>query len=200
MYGHVLPDEVRSIYWEQLKSWGEDKFKSACNNIVATFVPSRQTPFPLIPHFLAAVGLDSESKARNAVAAVKEAAMRIGRAESVSFANPALHAVIESYGGWPAMCCWDEDEWKYREVHFIGAYKSAVAAGYKGPEYLIGTHEKQNRLGGYDDWVKPPLLWTGGTPLRLEKKKEPLELEKHEPDEPVSVTDIVEGLTNAKGL
>ena len=85
MFGHVVTDDIRRLYWEQLKLWDEQKFKKAIEGICSSFIPSRQVPFPLLPHFLEAVGEDNESRARNAVLKIKEAAMRVGRNESISF-------------------------------------------------------------------------------------------------------------------
>jgi hypothetical protein len=196
MYGHILDDGIRAMYWNQMKDWDAEKFQAAVKRIAETFIPSRQLPFPLLPHFLQAVGEDEESKGRVLVQRIREAVQRFGRIESVSFGDRALHSVIQSVGGWDKVCNWNDETWRFKESSFIKSYVAAARAGEEGPEYLPGSAERHNMMNGFASYVKGPMLITGEKPRRLplpglgENKK----LRNDSPDS------IIKGIADARGI
>lgn len=144
MYGTKLDSEMIAAYWNCLKHLSDNDFLRAQENILKTFVPTSQVPFPAIPHFLAAIGLSGQNRSKLAVEAVIKAAGRIGLYNSVSFGDPALHETIERFGGWPAVASWGEDEWKFQEKNFIQSYEATLSSGTAKKTKCIGITEQTN--------------------------------------------------------
>jgi hypothetical protein len=143
IFGHKIDDDILRVYWNIFKTWPDEKFCHTCTNMIKNFIPTSAVPFPLPAHILQASNESGEHRARSAVRAVIEAGKRIGSYKSVSFGDPALHATIERFGGWPEICLWDTDKWNYNEKSFIGCYQSAIQDG-TGPDHCIGTCEYEN--------------------------------------------------------
>lgn len=148
IYGKTIDDEVIAIYWQHLEKLTNEQFKAAMASLCASFVPTSTVPFPLIPHFLKAIGQDDETKAVDMVRIVRNAAEGLGAYETVNFHDPALHATINRFGGWVEVCSWDEERWEMNTRNFIAAYKSAKAAGAYAPQ-LVGIHEATNKFNGF---------------------------------------------------
>jgi hypothetical protein len=176
----------------------EDEFRAAINKIMGTFFPTAQNPFPLIAHFRVAAGTDGETRITLAVMAVKEAAGSPGAYSSVDFGDRALHAVINSFGGWPHVASWSVDDWKYNEKNFTAAYRALMGSN-EGPDKLIGIFEGENSLKSTKGWTdaqiqyaerqKRPIKigWSGYTETRrIENKNHPEKL----------IDDLTKGIGN----
>lgn len=144
MYGRTIPDAVINQYWEILKTMQIDKWDIACNNVIKTFVPTSQVPFPLIPHFLTACGESGHTKAVAAIAEVKRVISKFGAYATVDFRDRILHGVIERFGGWVTVCNWTHKDWQFNERNFIDAYEAAQLTGEKGSEVLYGIVDNEN--------------------------------------------------------
>jgi hypothetical protein len=129
LYGKKLETDVYKAYWNLFKGWGDDKFKGIQNEIVKTFVPTNQVPFPVPAHFLSASGESGEHRSRLAVQAVINASNNPGPYRSVSFGDRALHATIERFGGWVEVANWDQEKWQFNERNFIACYEAALTDG-----------------------------------------------------------------------
>lgn len=143
------------IYWEALKGMTDDEFKNAVQGIVQNY---KYNKFPLPAVFFDYSRENIDVTANRAIGRLKKAALSVGPYQSVSFKDLALHAVIERFNGWTAVCSWNYDDWRINEGRVLAAYKAAVEGGDKGPEYLPGSAELQNGGEGYDKWIKPPIL------------------------------------------
>lgn len=144
LYGNVS-DDLYKILWNVLKGYQEENFSKMVENVVKTFVPSSQVPFPLPAHFIKSIGADPKYLSNIAVTAVRNAARNIGNWHSVSFGDNALHATIERFGGWIKLCEWSDQEWSYNETRFIKAYEAELMHGVEnGPDKLIGVFESHN--------------------------------------------------------
>jgi hypothetical protein len=141
LFGKVLEDEIIPAYWNILKQLSDDDFIKIQGNLIKTFIPTSQVPFPLPAHFLSAGGLSGPNRSKNAISAILSAANPY---RSVSFGDLALHAVIERFGGWPLVASWTLEDWQFKEKSFLGAYEAAIAAGEKGPVKLMGIFEFEN--------------------------------------------------------
>jgi hypothetical protein len=54
-FGNVLEKSVYAMYYNMLKTMSDEQFDKACREIVRTYIPTTQRPFPMIPHFLEAL-------------------------------------------------------------------------------------------------------------------------------------------------
>jgi hypothetical protein len=143
IYGYQMDDQVLTLYWDCLKTLSDDDFTRVQANIVKTFIPSSQVPFPLPAHFLSAAGISGQNRSKAAITAIIKASS-LGPYKSVSFGDPILHGVIERFGGWPDVCCWDSQKWQFNEKNFIQCYEAAIASGDRGPDHLMGLTEFNN--------------------------------------------------------
>lgn len=102
---------------------------------------------------------DTQSRALVSWTRANRANFDVGQYESVDFGDPALHRVIVDMGGWPAFCCWPEEERPFKQKEFCDRYRAITARGvpFEAPEYLVGIHELNNR-GAFPDYVPLPVL------------------------------------------
>lgn len=156
LYGRMLTAQVLSFYWEQCKNMSDSDFERCLKNIVSTFKPTTQCPFPVPSDFAQAIGVSLQDRARNAVGLVKHAIAVCGAWDSVSFNDEALHAIIVRFGGWGAVCRWSDKDWQINSRAFMEAYESAARSGLRGPKYLPGVFEIENekKYPDHEDAVK----------------------------------------------
>jgi hypothetical protein len=87
----------------------------------------------------------------------------------VDFGDPALHATIKNFGGWPEVCSWGNlGEWKYRDKSFVEAYEAACSCGLKA-DPPAGNFEIENNKKDQSTW----------TPVQIEfakKNSAPLQI------------------------
>lgn len=88
------------------------------------------------------------------------AAMRgVGGYASVVFDDPAIHAAIESMGGWPKLCVGEEAELPFRERDFRGVYTAMRnRGGFEYPAVLAGRSEIECIASGHAARVPAPVL------------------------------------------
>jgi hypothetical protein len=145
-FGKILKDEVVGLYWNLLKNITVEDFKAMVARLIETYHPTAQNPFPLISDFLEAGGLSGQKRAVVALNAVLSTAKSLGAWSSVDFGDPALHATIMHFGGWPEVCSWgNKGQWQFNEKKFIEAYLAISASGESaGPvkgNFEIGNHD-----------------------------------------------------------
>ncbi|MGW8324139.1 MAG: DUF6475 domain-containing protein [Desulfobacterales bacterium] len=189
IYGKALDKDVYAMYWEQLKEYDEETFHVMVTNLVKTFIPTTQVPFPLLPHFLKACGDDIDNRSQNALTALKSTIKQIGNWKSVSFGDRALHATIERFGGWIKICEWSQDNWNYNEKRFIQCYEAECRSVFStGPDRLIGVFESHNseNMHKFSDRQREiaekqnetaQINWQGYKDLQLEAPEEKLQIE-----------------------
>jgi hypothetical protein len=143
LYGKKLEDEIINVYWNMFKNYSDEQFKTMQTNIVKSFVPTSQVPFPVPAQFLSAAGVSGGNRSRLAVQAVIDASNNPGPYRSVSFGDPALHETIVRFGGWPAVASWDSDKWQFVEKSFVATYEANLVFN-NGPSRLVGICEFEN--------------------------------------------------------
>lgn len=144
IYG-AIDDDVYRNYWEILKKYSDNEFSGMITNIIKTFVPTSSVKFPLIPHFLKAIGVDNETICQLAISTVKKSIRTVGNWRSVSFGDTALHETIERFGGWIKICDWGDKEWSINEGRFLKSYESErMSILESGPDHLKGICEIHN--------------------------------------------------------
>lgn len=144
-YFGVHPDnEKTQMYWNFLKNMEDEVFKNAMQCVIREFLPSNQNPFPLVSHFLKHTSTDAHGMAIKAISMIKAYIRKVGRYESVNFNDNTLHAVVERFGGWPAICGWSDKEWDINEGRLIESYKMSYQSGYfeENLTHLKGLSEK----------------------------------------------------------
>jgi hypothetical protein len=105
--------------------------------------------FPKPAEFLelleASRGVQATAAWLDVVAALK----RYGNYQSVRFADPVIHSVIEAMGGWVSLGLMAERERTWRQKEFERLYSVLVGQDGRHPAYLAGLHEIQNACGGH---------------------------------------------------
>lgn len=167
-YGKKLKDEIIEVYWGILKDYSGEEFKKMLENIVKTFIPTSQVPFPLIPHFLGAIGAAGASRSQLAVMAVKTALEKYGAYDTVSFGDPAIHETIRQFGGWIEFCNLPADWWQFNEKRFSQIYEAAQKYN-SGINKLCGIFELENA-------GKDTSKWTDTQREMIERQKNPKEI------------------------
>jgi hypothetical protein len=141
-YLEIAPNKERNQkYWDLLNHLSDEDFSNAVKNVVKEFIPTATVPFPLVAHFLKYCGLGGKEQASHAISLLRATRQRIGAYNSVSFGDPALHFVVQSFGGWPVMCRMSDKEWDINEGRMVEAYKSAQFSNVDAPDHLSGISE-----------------------------------------------------------
>jgi len=89
---------------------------------------------------------------------VVEAIKRIGPYQSICFADPTIHSVLEFMGGWSACGDWLENEMKWKQKEFERLYAIMKDRG-NHKKYLPGVCEIKNGADGFE--VDPPIMIGG---------------------------------------
>ena len=140
-YLSIPPDQGRNRkYWDLMGHLTDEQFSNAVKNVIKEFVPTSTVPFPLVAHFLRYCGQGSNDGVC-ALGLLKIAVQRVGRYNSVSFNDPALHHVIRSCGGWAAVCAMTDKDWNINEGRMLEIYKTAQYSNIEAPDHCQGLAE-----------------------------------------------------------
>lgn len=140
-YNKNLDEDQARVYWRFLKHLSDEKFDFACKNIIQNFVPTSTVPFPLPPHFLQNCGEAGDTKSITAISILKRTIRKVGPYHSVLFKDAALNYAVNSFGGWIAVCNWNDKDWDINEQRLINTYKAALISGYNDVSHLSGIAE-----------------------------------------------------------
>lgn len=186
-FSSMVEKDVYRFLWNKFKHVSDDDFKRAADKILETYRPTSHEKFPAIERFVTALGNTEDNRINLAIGAVRKAGSTQGPYKSISFGDRALHAAVMRFGGWPAVSCWSDEEWKFREKSFIQAYKAEMTTG-QGPNHLMGLSEEtfdnesfnwpiEKRIAA-EKTIKPVQLQWTGYKLLIENKaeKEPLKI------------------------
>lgn len=168
-FGKAVEDSIIALYWENLQRYTDEVFAHALIKIFHNFHPSATVPFPLISDFMEAIGDTAENRAQLAVAAVKNAAEKIGSYNSVDFGDPALHATINRFGGWPEIANWaNHGKWEFQEKNFMKAYISVYESGVGDPP-VMGHFAIDNMAKDDNTWseFQKSVAESGYKPLQM---------------------------------
>lgn len=95
-----------------------------------------------------------DDKAIRAWHKLLKAISKYGVYDSVKFDDPIIHFCIDRMGGWGRLCGMTEDELPFREKDFRELYKLGRSVDWDHvPVYFCGSHERNNRMGGYDEFI-----------------------------------------------
>ena len=143
-FGDVKEEKFK-FYFELLREQiSNEQMIKATKNLCAEFVPTAANQFPAPAHIISAAGLSSVNSAQDYITMVRHTARKVGGWKSIDFGSPALHSVIERWGGWEAISAWGQDEWDINEGRFKTVLEMALKNGDIGPDHVRGTHEKEN--------------------------------------------------------
>ena len=143
MFGYKLDNEMVSAYWNILKNIPDDDFLQSQSNLLKTFIPTSQVPFPTIAHFMQSLGVAGQSRTKLAINALIKASGTVSVYNTISFGDPALHETIDRFGGWPTVASWTQEDWRYNEKNFSASYEASLISG-TGPSKCLGIAEYEN--------------------------------------------------------
>jgi len=142
LHGKELSTDVVELWWNSLNLFGLVQVKRAFSKHIQDPVKGEWMPKPA--NIIAKLEGSPERSALLAWTEVEEAVSRIGRYETVQFADPVINAVIRNLGGWISLCDQDLDEpWMQKEFERRYLAYSEVGAGLNEP--LPGLLQIQNK-------------------------------------------------------
>lgn len=143
LFGTIDSAKNKALYLALFDMTDSD-MERAVKTLTKTFSPTAAKPFPLPVDFLEAVGKTVSQQAQYYLSLVQPAIFSVGRYRSVDFGCPALHSVINRYGGWVALCDWTQEEWNINEQRLLNALEAALISGDDGGTHLAGIIESTN--------------------------------------------------------
>jgi len=152
--GKELSENLIKLYISVLEKYSEDELKKAFTTIILSW------KFHFMPNpaeIIECIEGNPDDQVGYAWAQLREACGHIGAYESVMFEDLGIQAVVEAWGGWPAVCRLPEDEWKFKYKQFRDIYRQ----GRKHPpeqRRLAGIQEAHNREIGFIEGVPEPKL------------------------------------------
>jgi len=155
LHDRVLSDMMKDLYWKILEPFSDEQCEAAFKEIIYS---SRFFPKPV--DFVEILRGKKADRATEAWIEVLNAIKRIGNYESVKFADPVIHSVLQVMGGWDELAATmtvDEEKWKQKE--FERLYEVIAGRGGKHPDYLPGTTEMENHKLGHE--VHPEIIEIG---------------------------------------
>ena len=148
-----ISETKMSIYWESLKEFYLEDIKRAVGVIIRGRVYSS---LPKPAEIIQAITGSMEERAVKAWIQVVESVKIIGPWQSVRFADPVIHAVVEHMGGWPELGNMLSHEEKWKRQEFERLYP-IMAQRDEHPPYLPGIIEIQNNANGYKEHIPAPI-------------------------------------------
>lgn len=146
VHDKILSDLMKDLYWKVLNSYSDEQCEDAFKKLI---YESRFFPKPA--DFLEVLRGRKEDIATAAWLDVLGAVKKIGNYQSVKFADPVIHSVIQALGGWPQLCMMENSEVKWKQREFERLYEVIAARDGNHPEYLPGTFEMENFRNGYGE-------------------------------------------------
>jgi len=166
------------VYWECFKPYTDEEVSNAFSIALQTL---RYFPKPV--EILEIIQGSGGSKAYEAWNCLIAAMGEVGAYRSVVFEDKVIHAVVETWGGWDAVCRITTEELKYKAKEFKELYN-----GYKNQplhsDKLIGRAEGENILSGHPEHIEEPVyIGFRQGQLQIENKYvEPKMITEGEPD------------------
>jgi hypothetical protein len=165
-FGKQLTDPIIEVYWNVLKKYSDEVFARGIESLINNFHPTSTVPFPLLSDFASAMGISGENRAHAAVSAIKRAAEIAGAWRSVDFGDPALHATINRFGGWPEIANWaNRGKWEFQEKNFMRAYEAAIECR-ESADYLVGHFELDNNTKSQTVWTQKQIEFASAGPYK----------------------------------
>ena len=153
LFDKPLTKLLMGIYWKALEPFTNEECQRAFNEVALS-----SKFFPKPADLLEILRGKIEDQGARAWIQVGEAVRRYGNYQSVCFADPVIHSVIEFMGGWGKTGDWTDQELKWKEKEFVKLY-GIMQRNEKHPGYLPGVTEMQNAADGYEQ--KPEIARIG---------------------------------------
>lgn len=134
------------LYYNALKDLSIEQLNDAVNILCQT---KTIKTWPLPAEIRQAVEGNPQDKAQVAFDKLITAVRSIGPYQTVIFDDPAIHAFVQSYGGWEEICDKTVDDWKYMRNEFVRGYTGFCRVNGV-PLQLTGIHDAVNRCKGID--------------------------------------------------
>ena len=162
-YSKEVSTFMLSVFWDGLK-----RFEFV--DVDRAFTLHAQNPdngqfAPKVADIVKMIEGSTQTQGMQAWAKVHAAIGSVGKMRSVAFDDPLIHAVITEMGGWYELCSSLAEELPFKAREFERRYQ-----GYRVRRevpayspYMIGGHEADNRLNGYQNRSAPMLI---GNPQR----------------------------------
>jgi hypothetical protein len=144
LHDKTMSKLLTSLYWKVLEPFTDVECEEAFKELILS-----SKFFPKPADFIEILGRKNGDRAALAWISVVETVRRVGNYQSVQFADPIIHSVLEFLGGWSKTGEWKENELKWIEKEFV-KYYGIMAAKKEHPAYLPGVLEIQNSANGYD--------------------------------------------------
>ncbi len=140
-----ITEALAIIYWRAFEDWTDDQFKDACNKYVNK---PGTTFFPRPGQLREVESGNNEAQALEAWEHLQQGIQRAGQYQSVQFQDSRITRVIESMGGWEAVCLWEYKDLSFRRHEFLRTY-AALTGDAGPPRPLAGLIEQDNQGRGY---------------------------------------------------
>lgn len=157
-----ISDLKMELYYNALKDLSIDQLNDAVNILCQT---KTIKTWPLPAEIRQAVEGNPQDKAQVAFDKLITAVRSIGSYQTVIFDDPAIHAFVQSYGGWEEICDKTVDDWKYMRNEFVRGYTGFCRVNGV-PLQLTGIHDAVNRAKGLEHAIPPAIV--GDTAKALE--------------------------------
>lgn len=153
---------LASVYWKILEPFTDDQCETAFEQVIqsAKFFPK---PADLLEILRGKPG----DITTIAWVDVVETIRRVGPYESVMFADPVIHEVIEFMGGWSATGDWLEAEMVWKQKEFEKLYSIMMSSSRKSIPYLAGIHERNNAINGHKPSLRVVKIGFGGGKTKM---------------------------------
>jgi len=150
LFGREITDTLASLYWRLFSDWTDSQFEAACQAAA-----NRLKFFPKPAELRELVGGDQEAQALEAWETLHNAIKRIGNWQSVQFEDSRITRVVESMGGWQAVCLWETKDLSYRRHEFLRTYQALKDGGPL--RAMAGLIEQENVGRGRLEFVPQPV-------------------------------------------
>ncbi len=135
------------VYYRALEQFDIEAIEKAVKGLIYTRTTAS---FPKPGEIIQEIRGTVSNQATMAWIDVLETVKRVGHYQSVKFADPVIHSVIEAMGGWVRLAgdmTLDEEKWTQKE--FEKLYEVLAKNPREKLEYLPGLIEIQNAANGY---------------------------------------------------
>lgn len=140
---------IGEIYLNALAEYPGDEILKAINQCVKT-----NKWFPQPSEIIQAIEGDPEERALNAWDTLFSAIRNHGRYGKIIFQDSKIGRLVQTFGGWDAVCSWTNNEVDFRRIEFVRSYKGMgngkgaleISGAYScGPLVMIGKEDKGDR-------------------------------------------------------
>lgn len=145
LHDRTMSKLLTDLYWKVLEPFTDDECEKAFQDIIYS-----NKFFPKPVDFIEVLRGKKQNVATEAWLITLESVKRIGNYQSVKFADPVIHSVVQAMGGWPQLCMMETVDEKWKQKEFERLYEVIASREGKHPDYLPGTTEMENFKTGFE--------------------------------------------------